>query len=271
MCAVVVVVACVCAAAPGGRRPGGLHQQPHGSPHRGTSLTAAHTAHIPPEACDPPRTIIPPLPHTRHLTHLSLHTQGLYEAAYGEGSPLGHSFYASGDSMPAGLVGAFRDKTYTASGMTVVGTGIAHAQLVSWASGLAEAIPKSSPLTTPTSTYFGGEARIKVRPPLPSPLPHISLTAAAPLLLLPLAGVVGPDVREPGAGGARQEPVGGALGAALHLGLGPARRCLGLLHPRPRRCHGCRLPLGGWRPHRQAPQGTHSELGLTHSHRPARW
>lgn len=179
MCA--VVVACACGAAPGGRRPGGLHQQPHGSPHRGTSLTVAHTAHIPPEACDPPRTIIPPLPHTRHLTHVSLHTQGLYEAAYGEGSPLGHSFYASGDSMPAGLVGAFRDKTYTASGMTVVGTGIAHAQLVSWASGLAEAIPKSSPLTTPTSTYFGGEARIKVRPLSPSPpSPHLPDGGRAP-------------------------------------------------------------------------------------------
>lgn len=60
------------------------------------------------------------------------------------------------------LLTAYRARTFTTGGMSVVGTGIAHAQLVSWASGLAECAPKGAAAAVSPSTYYGGEARIKV-------------------------------------------------------------------------------------------------------------
>lgn len=59
--------------------------------------------------------------------------------------------------------------------MTVVGTGVAHAQLLSWASGLTEGVPKGSP-SSPASSYVGGESRVKAT----SDDVYVGLALAAP-------------------------------------------------------------------------------------------
>jgi hypothetical protein len=88
--------------------------------------------------------------------------QALYEAAYGENTPLGHSLYASGGHVSASSLSAYRARTFTAPALTVVGSGVAHAQLLSWASALTEALPKAgAPPAAPASPYVGGESRVK--------------------------------------------------------------------------------------------------------------
>lgn len=100
--------------------------------------------------------------------------EAMYEAAYGEYTPLGHTFFSKGHVDPATLLG-FRTRTFVGSGLTVVGTGVAHAQLVSWASSLAEAVPKGS-VAAPASPFAAGEARVKAT----SELTYVGLGFAAP-------------------------------------------------------------------------------------------
>lgn len=86
--------------------------------------------------------------------------QALYEAAYGENTPLGHSLYASTHVSASGLA-AFRARTFTGAGLTVVGSGVAHAQLLSWASALTDGLSGGAAPAAPASAYVGGEARVK--------------------------------------------------------------------------------------------------------------
>ena len=104
-------------------------------------------------------------------------TEALYEAAYGENTPLGHAFYNPGTGVTASSLAAYRSKTFGASSLTVVGAGIAHAQLLSLASALTESVPKSaSAAAAPSSAYVGGEARVKAT----SDHTFVGLALAAP-------------------------------------------------------------------------------------------
>lgn len=89
--------------------------------------------------------------------------QALYEAAYGENTPLGHSFYTVGHHASASGLAAYRARTFVGPALTVVGSGVAHAELLSWATALTEALPKGSGAApaAPASPYVGGEARVK--------------------------------------------------------------------------------------------------------------
>ncbi|EWM30228.1 mitochondrial-processing peptidase alpha subunit [Nannochloropsis gaditana] len=87
--------------------------------------------------------------------------EALYEAAYGENTPLGHPLYHLGSQLTAGSLAAYRAKTYGANFITVFGTGVAHAQLASWATRLADGLAPGSSKAAPASPYIGGEARLK--------------------------------------------------------------------------------------------------------------
>ncbi len=103
-------------------------------------------------------------------------TEALYEAAYGEDTPLGHAFYSPASGVTASSLNAYRAKTFEASSFTVVGTGVPHAQLLSWASGLTEGLSGGAGAKAPSSAYVGGEARLKAT----SDATFVGLALAAP-------------------------------------------------------------------------------------------
>jgi len=103
-------------------------------------------------------------------------SEALYEAAYGENTPLGHPLYCPGTGITSGSLAAYRAKTFGAGSITVVGAGVAHAQLLSWAAGLTKGLAAGSAKAAPTSAYFGGEARLKAS----SDATFVGLALAAP-------------------------------------------------------------------------------------------
>lgn len=76
---------------------------------------------------------------------------------------MGHSFYTPASrKVCSQVLKGFISKTFVAPSISVVGTGIPHAQLLAWASELTSGIPKASIAGAPASKYVGGEARLKV-------------------------------------------------------------------------------------------------------------
>jgi len=68
-----------------------------------------------------------------HKAAPSLIQEMLHEAAYGGGSPLGHSQFANPHmvgEMPKDQVDAFRQETHVPNRMVIAGAGVAHEELL---------------------------------------------------------------------------------------------------------------------------------------------
>jgi predicted Zn-dependent peptidase len=91
----------------------------------------------------------------------------IHEAAYGEGTPMGSSYYTKGDG--AGLAG-YMQGLYVPSNMTLVGAGLSHASLVKAAGAL---FPGGDAGSAPavSSPVVGGTASLKAS----SPVTHVAL------------------------------------------------------------------------------------------------
>jgi len=91
----------------------------------------------------------------------------IHEAAYGQGTPLGNSYYTKGDG--AGL-GSYIQGLYVPSNMTLVGAGLSHAALVEAAGALFPAATNSD-APVAASPVVGGTATLKAD----SPLTHVAV------------------------------------------------------------------------------------------------
>jgi len=98
----------------------------------------------------------------------TLAQEACFEAAFGEDTPLGHSMYSSTANLSYDAVRNFQsNKALVGDGITVVGSGVDHATLVDMATCMTtEVVTKGASLSSPSSTYIGGEARIKATSPL---------------------------------------------------------------------------------------------------------
>jgi len=96
----------------------------------------------------------------------TLAQEACFEAAFGEDTPLGHSMYSSTANLTYDAVRNFHaTKALVGSGITVVGSGVDHATLVDMATSMTSDVVSGN-ISTPSSTYIGGEARIKATSPL---------------------------------------------------------------------------------------------------------
>jgi len=87
----------------------------------------------------------------------------LHEAAFGENTPLGSSFFATNlDRLTSGDVTAFRAKNFTSGQMVVTTTGgLSHDALKQLAEVHLHGLPSSKPMTAAASPYVGGDMRVR--------------------------------------------------------------------------------------------------------------
>jgi predicted Zn-dependent peptidase len=85
----------------------------------------------------------------------------IHEAAYGENTPLGSSFFSSNlDSLDVKDVYSFRKSVFTAGNVVVSASGIPHEALVQAIECYLHALPAGKP-ATPSSPYVGGDIKVK--------------------------------------------------------------------------------------------------------------
>ena len=94
----------------------------------------------------------------------SILSEKLHEAAYGEGTPMGGSLFAS-PSVNGAALSSYVGGLYTPANMTLVGAGMSHAELVAAAEGLFPKGAGAAAAPVAASPFAGGSASFKVRRP----------------------------------------------------------------------------------------------------------
>lgn len=97
-------------------------------------------------------------------------SETLHEAAFGVDTPLGGAFYQTPKNVTGESLEGYMGAYYTPSAMTVVGTGVAHADLVSNAEALFGGL-SSAAADVPASPFVGGVSTLKAD----APFTHVAL------------------------------------------------------------------------------------------------
>jgi len=124
----------------------------------------------------------------------ALLSEALHEAAFGVDTPLGGAYYASPKGVTSDSLAGFMSAYYTPSAMTVVGSGVAHADLVSTAESLFGGLAGEA-AAAPASPYVGGVSTLKAD----SAFTHVALAfpsadAATGAVLKALLGMTSTDM-----------------------------------------------------------------------------
>lgn len=85
----------------------------------------------------------------------------IHEAAYGEGSPYGSSFYASHlDKITGADVLSFRSSNFFSGSTFIAASGVEHKSVQAWAEKAFQSLPAGT-LKAPSSAYVGGDAKLR--------------------------------------------------------------------------------------------------------------
>lgn len=145
----------------------------------------------------------------------ALLSETLHEAAYGVDSPLGTPYYASPAKLSSSSLEGYMASLYVPSAMTVVGSGVAHSDLVAEAESLFGGLSASSPVPVPASPYKGGVTSLKAE----SAFTHVALAfpsadAATGAVLKELLSFNGSDMTSSFALNYSDGGIVGVMGAA---------------------------------------------------------
>jgi len=125
----------------------------------------------------------------------------VHEAAYGEDSALGHSFFSLGKGVSAESLSAFAASGVVGSNLTLVGVNVPLADLVNCAESALGGAPTGKPDVVAPAQWVGGSSRLAVEG-MPT---HLALAAQAPkdpAVVAVLKAVLDNKMKAAGLGGA---------------------------------------------------------------------